>query len=136
MRKQITFFLAFLGLLALLLYIDWLKGTQYKELHHGLFIHLKNGVLVLGSVSLVYAFMGKSPGHLFLILYGVIWLGFILLQKGTAAFLTLPPGATFHPWVEFYMNATQLLTPIPLLVFWLAYPVVTRATASATPSSK
>lgn len=123
MRKSVLFFVCFLVLIGVLLYIDYLKGTQYKVLHHGLFIHGKNMILFGGSVALAFGFMHRRAAKTFLLLYGSLWVVFYILHGVTKRWFSIESGEAFHASVGWYQQAVQLFTPFPILVFWIGYSV-------------
>ena len=124
-NKRVAFILAYLTFLACLTYLDWLKGTRFAEKGHGFLIQMKTTFLIIGSVGLIWGFHGKQAGVIFGTLYGFLWLLYWLLQFGIRLLSTQPV------WLEFlqelrsvFLAITQLMMPVPVVVFWVLFPIV------------
>ena len=121
MKKKLLFIVSFAVYLGLLLYIDWLKGTRFAVYMHGDWIRIKTAVMVLGGIALVYAFLGRRSGHLFTVLYLLLW----ALYGGMQLVISqLAVGSNWrYRWEEvreIFLLGSQLLTPLPIMVYWLA----------------
>ena len=121
MKKKLLFIVSFAVYLGLLLYIDWLKGTRFAVYMHGDWIRIKTAVMVLGGIALVYAFLGRRSGHLFTVLYLLLW----ALYGGMQLVISqLAVGSNWRcRWEEvreIFLLGSQLLTPLPIMVYWLA----------------
>jgi hypothetical protein len=133
MKKKVFFILAFVAYLGILLYLDWLKGTTYAVHLHGQWIRIKTVTMILGGLALVYGFLGRKSGHLFAVLYLLLWLGYGGIQFMVGYF---PVGSTWRfRWEEvrdLYLAGTQLLSPLPIMVFWLAHLFFVRTNQGTT----
>lgn len=121
MRKKLLFIVAFAVYLGLLLYLDWLKGTRFAVDMHGDWIRIKTAVMVLGGIGLVYVFLGRRSGHLFSLLYLLLWFVYGGMQLVISQ---LAVGSVWrHRWEEMreiFLAGSQLLTPLPIMIYWLA----------------
>lgn len=120
--KPVKVFVFHIVLFYLILFLfDWLKATYFAINHHSLLIWLKTFFLVAGGIAIMYMNLEKNFFKTFLIIYLICWFLYFLLEKflpyNGVSLLNNQYGS--NKTLEFFLNVTQLYTPLPFLVFWI-----------------
>lgn len=122
-------FLTYLtGFVLLLLFAEWLKSGPFLHKHHGVMIAAKTGLVIFGSVVLMYINLNKPDFIRFCWYFGLIWGLYFLMafsfklgvQQGwmTQVMTTR--------WIQNVNDIVQLQTPVPILIYWLVNKVINR----------
>lgn len=120
--KPVKVFILYIVLFYFILFIfDWLKATYFAVNYHSLVIWLKTFFLVAGGILIMYLTLEKSFFKTFLVIYLSCWFLYFLLEKflpyNGVSLLNKQYGS--NKILEVFLNATQLYTPLPFLVFWI-----------------
>lgn len=120
--KPVKVFILYIVLFYFILFIfDWLKATYFAVNYHSLVIWLKTFFLVAGGILIMYLTLEKSFFKTFLVIYLACWFLYFLLEKflpyNGVSLLNKQYGS--NKILEVFLNATQLYTPLPFLVFWI-----------------
>ena len=110
---------------ACLLLIDVLKATVFVVNYHSFFTWFKTFFLVGGGILIMYFTVEKSFFKTFLVIYLSTWFAYFLLKKFLpyTGVEQLKEQLGGNKVMAFFLNVTQLYTPLPFILFWLIHRV-------------
>lgn len=113
--RNLWFALMFCLFLAVLLYLDWIKGSKFRVVDHAFWVRVKTYTLIAGSLLLAFTFCGWRRGLLFAILYVGLWGIYALLNlTGKVQLIGMGDGAA-----QWFGTVVLLFTPFPVAIFFL-----------------
>ncbi len=120
--KSVKAFVIYILLFYLILFLfDWLKATFFAVEYHSFLIWFKTFFLVAGGIAIMFITLDKNFFKTFLAIYLSCWFIYFLLQKflpyNGMSILNHQYGT--NKMLAIFLNATQLYTPLPFLVFWI-----------------
>lgn len=108
-------FILFYGCLFL---IDWLKATVFAVQYHDFFAWFKTFFLVGGGITIMFLSLPKPLFKTFLAVYLSMWFIYFVLKK-MLAYTHLFSSEKQALLADQYVHFTQILTPLPFIIFWL-----------------
>lgn len=136
--KSVRVFLLLMVILQFCLFgLDWYKTTVAVGTFHSFLIWFQTFFLIISGWLIMKLTLQKQPFQLFTFVYGILWTFYFLLKylilklifiiTGSSAYLISVQ--TSQPLV-IYLKYSQLLTPLPFLIFWLLYQVYLKSFTS------
>lgn len=116
--KPVSVFLYFAGLYILLFFLDWLKATVFLTHYHNLILQLKTLALVLGGVAIMWYTLPRNVFTKFIIVYSILWVIYIILKIAIHKTESYSEGTT-NNILSYYLYYTQLISPLPFILYWL-----------------
>ncbi len=120
MKSAKSFFVLIVSLYACVLIFDFLKANVLPSNQYPFIVRLQTLFLIVSGVIIIRFSVSKKAFHYFIILYAAIWLTYFLLKLVVFAMANIQ-NQTFesNAFIPFFLKTTQLLTPLPFIVFWL-----------------
>ena len=121
MKPVRTFVILLLAFYACLLLLDFLKATVFLVNYHSSFTWFKTFFLVGGGIVIMYITLEKSFFKTFLVIYLSGWFVYFILKKFLpyTGVEQLNEQLGGNKVMAFFLNLTQLYTPLPFILFWV-----------------